>query len=222
LRADCLSRCGYFDQWTNRPAEWAAFAAQWQKAPFVSEFCPFSSGDPQNNPATARQQAAALHITLFSNGNFETSRPDAERWGALTAAEQNDLLMMARESGYRYAVASSTVNLTAGGALTLTTTLRNDGSAPAYETWLVKAELVNASGTVVWTGQTSTQLKSLLGGGASASYQDNWTLPALPTGDYLLRLAARDTSASPRAPLKWTIGERAGDGTLAVATLRRR
>jgi len=222
LRADCLSRYGYFDQWTNRPAEWAAFAGQWQKAPIVSEFCPFTSGDPQNNPATARQQAAAFHITLFSNGNFETSRPDAERWGALSAAEQNDLLMMARESGYRYVVASSTVNLTAGGALTLTTMLRNDGSAPSYETWQVNAELVNSSGTVVWTGQTPANLKSLLGSGASASYQGNWALPALPTGDYTLRLAARDTSASPRAPLKWSIGERAGDGTLAVATLRRR
>jgi len=222
LRADCLSRYGYFDQWTNRPAEWAAFANQWQKAPFVSEFCPFTSGDPQNNPATARQQAAAFHITLFSNGNFETSRPDAERWGALTAAEQNDLLMMARESGYRYVVASSTVNLTAGGALTLTTMLRNDGSAPAYETWQVNAELVNSSGAVAWTGQMPANLKSLLGSGASASYQGSWSLPALPTGDYTLRLAARDLSASPRAPLKWAISERAADGTLAVATLRRR
>ena len=222
LRADCLSRYGYFDQWTNRPAEWAAFSGQWQKAPFVSEFCPFTSGDPQNNPATARQQAATFHITLFSNGNFETSRPDAERWSALSASEQNDLLMMARESGYRYTVASSTVNLTSGGALTLTFMLRNDGTAPAYETWQVKAELVNSSGTVAWMGQTSANLKSLLGGGASTSYQDSWTLPALPAGDYTLRLAARDTSASPRAALKWTINERAADGTLTVATLRRR
>ncbi|WP_028101011.1 DUF4832 domain-containing protein [Pseudoduganella violaceinigra] len=221
LRADCLSRYGYFDQWTNRPAEWAAFGSQWQKAPVVSEFCPFTSGDPQNNPATARQQAAAFHITLFSNGNFETSRPDSQRWGALNAAEQNELLMMARESGYRYAPASSTVKLTTSGALTLTTMLRNDGSAPTYETWKVNAELVNSAGALVWSGQTTANLKSLTGGGNSASYQDSWTLPALPAGDYTLRLAARDTSASPRAPLKWTINERASDGTLAIATLHR-
>jgi hypothetical protein len=222
LRADCLSRYGYFDQWTNRPAEWALFANRWQVAPVVSEFCPFTSGDPQNNPATARQQASAFHITLFSNGNFETSRPDAERWAALTAAEQDDLLMLARESGYRYAVASSTVNLSASGALTLTAMLRNEGSAPTYETWKVNAELVNTSGTVVWTGQTGANLKSLVGAGNSASYQSNWTLPALPTGDYTLRLVARDTSASPRAPMQWAVGERAADGTLAIATLRRR
>jgi hypothetical protein len=221
-RVDCLSRYGYFNQWLNRPAEWAAFANQWQKAPVVSEFCPFTSGDPQNNPATARQQAAAFHVSLFGNGNFETSLPDAERWAALSAAEQNDLLMLARESGYRYAVASSTVNLASNGALTVTTTLRNDGSAPAYEAWSVNAELVNSSGAVVWSGQTNANLKSLTGGGTSASYQSSWNLPALPGGHYTLRLAARDTSASPRAPLNWSIAERAADGTLALATLQRR
>lgn len=221
LRADCLSRQGYFDQWTNRPAEWAAFANQWQKAPVVSEFCPFTSGDPQNNPATARQQAAAFHVSLVSNGNFQTHLPDAQRWPGLTPAEQNDLLMLGRESGYRYAVASSTVNLTSDGALTLTTQLRNDGSAPAYEAWTVKAELVNGAGAVVWSAPTAANLKSLIGGGTSAAWQNSWTLPALPAGDYTLRLVARDNSASPRAPLKWTITERDADGTLSVATLRR-
>ncbi|WP_374582342.1 DUF4832 domain-containing protein [Pseudoduganella sp.] len=222
LRADCLSRYGYFDQWTNRPAEWAAFASQWQKAPVVSEFCPFTSGDPQDNPATARQQAALFHVSLVSNGNFQTQLPDAQRWPGLTAAEQNDLLMLGRESGYRYAVASSTVNLTSAGVLTLTTQLRNDGSAPAYEAWTVNAELVNSAGAVVWSAPTAANLKSLAGGGTSAAWQNSWTLPALPVGDYTLRLAARDGSASPRAPLKWTIHERAADGTLAVATLKRR
>jgi len=222
MRVDCLSRYGYFDQWTNRPTEWAAFANQWQKAPFVSEFCPFTSGDPQNNPATARQQASAFHVSLFSNGNFETSRPDAERWNALSATEKNDLLMLARESGYRYAVASSTVNLTSNGSLTLTATLRNHGSAPTYETWRINAELVNSAGNVAWSGQTSANLKTLFGGGTSATFQDNWTLPVLPAGEYSLRLVARAPAGSARAPLKWTISERTSDGAVAVATLRRR
>ncbi|MCE3260953.1 MAG: hypothetical protein K0R43_32 [Pseudoduganella sp.] len=222
LRADCLSRHGYFDQWTNRPAEWAAYANQWQKAPVVGEFCPFASGDPLNNPATARQQAAAFHVSLIGNGNFQTSLPDAQRWPSLTAAEQNDLLMLGRETGYRYAVSSSTVSLTAAGQLTLTAMLRNDGNAPAYEAWKVNAELVNGAGAVVWSGPTSVNLKSLPGGGTSAAWQNSWALPALPAGDYSLRLVARDTSAAPRAPLKWAITERAADGTLAVATLRRR
>ena len=188
----------------------------------VSEFCPFSSGDAQNNPATARQQAALFHVSLVSNGNFQTHLPDAQRWPGLTPAEQNDLLMLGRESGYRYAVASSTVTLTSNGALTLTTQLRNDGNAPAYEAWTVKVELVNSAGAVAWSAPTAANLKSLLGGGASASWQNSWTLPALPVGDYTLRLVARDGSAAPRAPMKWTITERAADGTLSVATLRRR
>ncbi len=222
LRADCLSRYGYFDQWTNRPTEWAPFANQWQKAPVVSEFCPFTSGDPQNNPATARQQAAAFHISLFSNGNFETSRPDAERWSALTAQEQNDLLMLARESGYRYGVDSSTVSLSDSGALTVTATLRNHGSAPAYEAWQVKVELVNSGGAIVWQAPLNANLGALAGGGVTATTQGSWSLPLLATGDYTLRLVARDSSSSPRAPLKWVVSERASDGGLAIATLRKR
>lgn len=30
LQVDCLGQYGYFNQWSNRPAEWAAFANQWQ------------------------------------------------------------------------------------------------------------------------------------------------------------------------------------------------
>jgi hypothetical protein len=222
LRADCLSRYGYFDQWTHHQSEWAPFADRWKSAPFVSEFCPFVSGDPLNNPATARQQAAAFHITLFSNGNFETGRPDGDHWPALTPQEQADLLMLARESGYRYNVDSTTVNLSANGYLTLTATLRNLGSAPSYEKWRVKAELVNAAGAVAWSSPMDVDLPALVGAGASGTWQNKWTLPALPLGDYTLRLVARDTSPSPRLPLKWATTERAADGGLTIATLHRR
>ena len=130
--------------------------------------------------------------------------------------------MLARESGYRYGVDSSTVSLSDSGALTVTATLRNHGSAPAYEAWQVKVELVNSGGAIVWQAPLNASLGALAGGGVTATTQGSWSLPLLASGDYTLRLVARDSSSSPRAPLKWVVSERASDGGLAIASLRKR
>ncbi|MES2299084.1 MAG: DUF4832 domain-containing protein [Pseudomonadota bacterium] len=224
LRVDCLSRGGYFDQWTNRPAEWEVYKNQWQKAPFVAEFCPFDSGDAVNNPATARQQAAAFHISSVGNGNFAPSQPDSLKWSSLTPQEQSDMLMLGREMGYRYAVDATHVDLSGDGQLSLTTTLRNNGNAPSYEPWNVQVELRNSGGAISWSGTLALNLGALAGAGVSQSVQGSWRLPTLPADLYTLRLVARDSraSAGARAPLKWTIAERSGDGGLDVASLRRR
>lgn len=221
LRVDCLAQAGYFDQWSNRPAEWAAFANQWQKAPFVAEFCPFESGQA-NGAAVARAQAATYHISTIGNANFALSKPDAERWASFTAQEQNDLLMLGREAGYRYGVDSTSVNLTSAGQLTFTATLRNSGNAPTYEPWTVQAELVNGAGAVSWSGALPVNLGTLAGGGVTATAQGSWRLPALAAGTYTLRLVARDPRVGARLPMKWVVQERGADGTLAVRTLRRR
>jgi hypothetical protein len=229
LRVDCLSRYGFFDQWSNHPADWAAFANQWQRAPFVGEFCNFERGHPTDNPATARQQAAAYHVSTIGNGNFATSRPDAERWGSLTPAEQADLLMLGREIGYRLAVASSAVTLNKSGGLSLTATFANHGNAPAYEPWTVRAELLNAQGMVKWSATLPATLGNLAGGGSTqAMAKQAWALPSsLAAGTYKLRVVARDPrqASNPlyyRPMLKWVDAQRDADGGLAVATLRKR
>lgn len=222
LRVDCLAQNGYFDQWSNRPAEWAAFADQWKKAPFVAEFCPFESGQTGTSAAIARQQTASWHISAVGNGNFALSKPDSERWASLSAAEQNDLLMLGREAGYRYAVDKTSVTLTSAGQLTVGATIANRGNAPAYEPWSVTVELVGSGGATAWSAPLPLQLGALSGAGAAQAVQGSWRLPLLAAGSYTLRLAARDLRAQPRAPLRWTIDERAADGTLAVGTLRRR
>jgi hypothetical protein len=221
LRVDCLSQYGYFDQWSNRPTEWAQFANQWQKAPFVGEFCPFESGHATNNPATARQQAATYHVSTIGNGNFALSKPDAERWASLTAAEQQDMLMLGRETGYRYGVDSASVNLGSNGQITFTTTLRSLGNAPTYEPWTVQVELVNGSGAVSWSAPLAVDLRTMAGGDVTKTVQGSWALPALASGSYTVRLAARDPRSS-RSNLKWVVNERSADGTLAVRTIRRR
>ena len=229
LRVDCVSRYGYFDQWSNRPTEWAAFANQWQRAPFVGEFCNFERGHPTDNPATARQQAAAYHVSTIGNGNFATSKPDAERWGSLTPAEQADLLMLGREIGYRLAVASSAVTLNKQGSLSLTATFANFGNAPTYEPWTVWAELVNNQGAVKWSAALPATLGALAGGGSTQPMaKQTWALPSsLAAGTYKLRVVARDPrqATNPvyyRPMLKWVDAQRDADGGLTVATLRKR
>jgi hypothetical protein len=221
LRVDCLGQYGYFNQWSNRPAEWAPFAGQWQKAPFVGEFCPFESGEAQNGPAVARQQAGAYHISSIGNGNFALSRPDAERWGSFTPAEQADLLMLGRESGYRYAIDKTSVALAGDGQLTLGATIVNHGSAPSYEPWTVQVELINGAGALAWSASLPATLGSLHGGGTGQALQGSWRLPALATGTYTLRLVARAPAAA-RSPMQWVVNERSADGGLTVRTLRRR
>jgi hypothetical protein len=228
LRVDCLSRYGYFDQWTNHAAEWAAFANQWQRAPFVAEFCPFASGDAQNNPNTARQQAAAFHISTLGNGNFATSLPDAQRWASLTAAEQNDLKMLGRELGYRYAVTYSQVSISRQGAITVGVRLANLGNAPTYEPWTVWAEVTDSRGVVAWRGALPVTLGNLVGSGSFQDAQQSWTLPSsLASGVYRVRIVARDPrqASNPvyyRPMLRWVDALRDADGGLTVATARKK
>lgn len=227
LRVDCLGQYGYFNQWSNRPTEWAPFANQWQKAPFVAEFCPFESAEAQNGPAVARQQAAAYHISSIGNANFALSKPDAERWASFTPAEQNELLMLGRESGYRYGVDKTSLTLTGNGQLTLGATIVNHGSAPTYEPWKVQIELINSGGALAWSAPLPATLGTLHGNGMSLALQGSWRLPVLASGTYTLRLVVRDarTPALPleaRVPMKWVVNERGADGGLTLRTLRRR
>lgn len=223
LRVDCLSRASFFDQWLNHPSDWALFSNRWQTAPFVAEFCSFESGDPVNNPAKARQQAAQFHISSIGNGNFAPSVPRDQRWASLTDAERSDLLMLGREAGYRYALQSASVKLSSTGQLNLGAQLQNLGNAPAYEPWQLRAELVNASGAVAWSGTLAIDLRASLGGGSSQNTAAGWKLPKnLAKGSYTLRLVLRSTATAPRRALQLANIERVGEGGVVLGTLRYR
>ncbi|UUZ55020.1 hypothetical protein LP419_03715 [Massilia sp. H-1] len=198
LRVDCLGQNGYFDQWSNRPAEWAAFADQWKTAPFVAEFCPFESGQTGTSAAIARQQTASWHISAVGNGNFALSKPDSERWASLTAAEQNDLLMLGREAGYRYAVDKTSVTLTSaqpadGGRHHRQPRQRAGLRAVEREcgTGRVRRRdgLVGAAARCSWAPCPAA--------GAAQAVQGSWRLPLLAAASsYTLRLAARPARAA--------------------------
>lgn len=217
LRIDCLGRAGFMDQWLNHPTEWAALQNQWQRAPFVTEFCVFGSGDPKNNAATALQQVRDFHISTVGNGNLSA-------WGSFTAFDQQILLQIGREAGYRFWPASSRVVLSGSGALGVTIDLRNEGNAPAYEPWDVWLELADESARVVWRQTLPSNLLASTGGGSAQSLGGNWQLATLAKGVYTLRLIARDarTTATPqRLPMRWNAREQEADGGVTLGTLTR-
>ena len=220
LRTDCLGRVGFYDQqWANYPQDWAPFALQWQKAPFVAEFCPFETGDPQTNPATARQQAAQYHMSLIGNGNFSASLPLAQRWTALSASEQNDLLQLGQELGYRYTVEQAQAQIVASGQLQAQISVRNLGSTPSYEPWTVWLELRDDAGTRVWQQDVGLDLRQSWEN-SSLKVNLNASLPALALGRYHLHLQARDSrGVLPRPALSWAVQERQTDGSLRLGTL---
>lgn len=218
LRIDCLGKVGFMNQWTNHPTEWGTLQNQWQRAPFVSEYCPFSSGDTTTNAATALQQISDFHITNAGNGNLAA-------WASFIGTEQQQLLQVGRQAGYRNRVDVADITLSASGSLSVTATIRNDGNAPTYEPWDVMLELSNPTGAVVWTQKMSGNLSTLLGSGAGQSYSGIFQLPTLGTDTYSLKLIARDsrrlTASNVRAPLKWTNTERNGDGGVTLAILKK-
>lgn len=218
LRIDCMAQGSFFDQWTNRPNDYAVIKDRWKVAPLIAEFCPFESGNTGTNPAHALQQARDYHVSLIGNGNFALSRPVGQRYAALTASEQADMLALGREVGYRYAWSQSTVSVGADGVLRLQAQLRNAGNSPTYEAWQVAVHLYDGQGQSLASSNVTLKLQDSVGNGSLQSVDHTWALPALAKGDYTLRIRA--TRSDRNRPLAWANAARNADGSLTIATLR--
>lgn len=220
LRTDCLGKSDFFNQWTDHPVDYAVIRERWRTAPFIAEFCPFESGGTTINPAFARHQVAAWHISLVGNGNFALSRPVGQRFAALSAAEQADMLALGREAGYRYAPQTSASSLDASGNLRLQLSVRNNGNAPTYEAWQPVLQLIDGQGQVRTSSPLALDLRQSPGGGSEQALVHDWRLPDLPAGDYVLRLVA--TQVEQGRTMAWASTARRSDGSLDLAVLRRR
>ncbi|MBK7005894.1 MAG: DUF4832 domain-containing protein [Burkholderiales bacterium] len=134
-------------------------------------------------------------------GNGNIGNGSTNSWASFTTAEQQQFIQIGREAGYRYRVDTGNIALDANGVLTVSATVRNDGNAPAYEPWDVLLELNNTVGTTVWSHTLSGDLRTSHGAGTSQIFGTTVQLPALTSGDYTLRLIARDgPAAPPRTP----------------------
>lgn len=225
LRIDCLAKSGFMNQWTDHPELWSQLQNQWQRAPFVAEFCPFDSGDALTNAATALQQVRDFRITSVSNGNLAPSVSNtALKWASFTAQEQATLLQIGREAGHRLMLDRASYTLSRNGALALSTDWRNPGRAPVYESWEVTLELLDDTGAVRQSTVLPIALSTVGADNASLGTRTSIALNnQLPAGRYLARLVIRDplqrsAPADARAPLRLAIAERQADGGVVLGT----
>lgn len=154
------------------------------------------------------RQVRFYHASMIGNGNWCGEQN--------TSLRARDSVRMAfKNAGYRIVLEGGSLSsvISSGGAMSVTLNWKNVGIAPVYENWNVVYELQNQStGAVVWTGNSSHQLKLWLPQSAATVVTDNFTLPAsVPTGTYKLVLKIKDPLAY-RDPMPLAIQGRQTDG----------
>lgn len=174
-------------------------------APIVGE--PIYGGNYLLLPA----QIKLYHNTSFGNGNYGVT---------LTSQIKDSVRAASKAAGYRVILDSGrvTTNFIPGSNFAVTLYWKNIGLAPTYEYWRAVYELKNSSGTVVWSGNSSFQLKHFWLDSLNTNYgnTDNFTLPSnIPGGDYCLNLIIKDTSGY-RPPFPLAITGRNADGSYTL------
>ena len=213
LRSDCFGREGYFNQWTDRPAEWPLIRDRWLVAPVVGESC----GRNENTPAAAQvmlDQAALLHLSSFGNGNFYGLNLDPEGLPLLRE--------LARRIGFQLRPAEIVTidKVYAGRSLPLATRWINEGLARLYERFDARFVLRPLTGGSEYGVVSAFDPAILLPGPATAPVADQLALPeGAPQGSYQLELELIEASASNRPPLKLSIGGRDAQGRYPLALI---
>lgn len=195
IRADCL---GVYEP----PQTWAVnqyshyvqsgdpivgvLRDRWRTAPVVTEWCTFA---PSGNKALFDQ---AVRDTVNYHVSMTSSTVPLYESSTTMPADIYDLWVKANKfSGYRYAMTSAALPATAAGTpIRLTVRWANFGSAPSYDSWVIRYELRDSSGTVRQAADSQLSLKSLA---AAQNYTASTQEPAA--------LAADDTVSLPTADL---------------------
>ncbi len=213
VRSDCFGRAGFFNQWTDRPAEWPMIRDRWLVAPVVGESC----GKTDNTPAAAQimlDQAELLHLSSFGNGNFYGLNLDPDG--------QPLLRELARRIGFQLRPQEILTQdrVVAGRALPLATRWINEGLARLYERFEARFLLRRVAGGAEFNVVSAIDLGTILPGPATAPWSDSlWVPEGAPPGDYELLLQATEHSPTNRPPLKFSIGGRDAEGRYLLAVV---
>jgi hypothetical protein len=189
------------DIWENNPRTYngvqlkTLIMEKWKTAPITGEPC-CNSGY-----ASLPAQVTKYHVTTFGNGNY----------GSVT----NSAIVSASQlAGARIILTGGSINTSNGLGITLN--WQNTGNATIYDNWNIIYELKNSSGTTVWSGNSSFNLKLFLPQTTPTSHTDNFTLPAtVPAGTYRLNLIIKDPLAY-RSPYPLGISGRNSDGSYTL------
>jgi hypothetical protein len=154
---------------------------RWKTSPILGE--PEGPGSTLPNLVA---EAKLYHAVSIGNGNFASPSGDA------------NMRTLANTAGYKLRVGDVTFPATTNGSLVITTSWANDGITPNYENWDVVFELINNSGSRVWSGISSFKPKRFLPG--STTVTDTFDISQIPTDNYTLRFSVVDPTGY-REPL---------------------
>ncbi len=221
LRTDCLGKTTTLGEWDSNPSSFALIKDQWKKAPFIAEFCSPDTGKNIIDISMASDQIKRFHISTIGNGQIapKASTDINARWAALTNDEQNALIKLGREVGYRYFIAESGVSLSTDGSLRVRAVLRNGGTAPSYDDWRLTLDLLDASGSIVATQPITLSLQDNTGTCSSQVIDVNWSPAVTSTGTFTLKLSAKH---SYWPMLRFVNSDRNSDGSVTLASLQRK
>lgn len=167
---------------------------KWKSAPVTGEAAPGSF-----TMTDLDRQVKLFHPVSFGNGNFG-AKPTGDVATRVRTAFAN--------AGYRFNILTGTIKTGAAGSITVV--LNNFGITPTYENWNIVYQLKNSTGTQVWTGTSTTNLKLLQPGALTITDQFN-----IPNGSYTLTVKITDPTGY-RQPMPLAQGNRNADGSYTL------
>lgn len=185
---------------------------KWKFAPIVGEpssCCTINGGNCQY--WELENQVIRYHASSFGNGNLEVPNATCVR---------NNIRAAAKAAGYRISIdkGTATLDTKASRQLQMNIQWKNIGIAPLYEKWDTYFQLKNAANTVVWSGKSTINLRTLMPQ-SPTSATDQFNLPTnLPSGNYQLFLVIKDPNGF-RKPLPISIKGRTPDGAYPLTPI---
>lgn len=208
---------------------------RYRSAPIVTEWIPNppEPGAPLDYYLTGLRDVVNRHVSMTASTGFPGQLDDTPM-----PADQYDVWVKANKfSGYRYAVTGPGVidPVPAAEPFRLSFRWTNFGAAPVYERWQPRYDIVSATGQVVRTIPSKTDLRSLV---ADQHFEgaDDEPAPAsttdavavdrgLPSGRYQVRTRVLWDEHKPKAtvrvdfpPMNLALYGRDADGGYPVAT----
>jgi len=208
IRADSWGNSSSLDRDRARfaaayPASLGLWDERWKIAPVGGE--PWGIGGV--NATLFLTQMTNHHVALMANGNLGSP----SNW---STADQIRFQTAYGLVGYRYAIerVSAPTHVRRGGLLLVEASWLNRGLAPTYWPWQAEWRLYNSAGVKVWSAASGINLRQVLPAPSAVARTDQYVLPSLPAGRYVLRLAVLE----PRGvlpPMALAIKGRTADGS---------
>lgn len=213
VRIDCLGSDdlgGARDHLNGNPIE----HNQWQIAPLFFEYCNHA------NFALAVQDVKKYHASLIGDGDGNLLD-----FASYNVTDQSNIIQAFKEAGYRFALNALTIptQLITGSPFMVTSRWTNINTAPAYIPWQVIIQLRNATGHIVWQGNSQLDLTKPFPadslGNNTKTITDTFILPhTIATGSYNIYTQILDPGKY-YAPLALANAGKQSDGSYRLGTI---